>query len=243
MALDGRGQPGAVLGPVVAPDDLEGPQPEPVGPELPARADIGSHQVHVLQPPHVGPDPAVPLVVGLHRGPVPGLRHVLRSLVVNPDPVAVRVGELVGRPLARLRLDPAARDARILEPRHPAGERLRRPGSDGHVPEPRGRGSRQLEAVGLVVTVAAQVPRFTLFSNDREPEQRGEVLKRRFRCRRQQLRVPDMRHVAPLLSHAAKIYDPPPAGKTCQARSAGMTAGTTRRQGPPGPTGPGGPPA
>jgi hypothetical protein len=68
--------------------------------------------------------------------------------------------------------------------------------------------------------------------------------------------VPDMRHVAPPLSHAAKIYDPPPAGKTRRhdppARPAGTTrrqdlparpAGKARRQGPPGPTGPGGPPA
>lgn len=47
----------------------------------------------------------------------------------------------------------------------------------------------------------------------REPEQRGEVLKRRFRRRRQQFRVPDMRHVAPPLSHAANVYDPLPLGQ------------------------------
>ena len=132
---DREADPGALLGAVVELDPLVQPVAEELLAELAARADVGGEDVDVVEPLDAGAAAGVALrLVAPRRLQVLG-GDVALGLVVELETVAVGVLEAVGRPVSDVPVDPAAAEARLLDRRDAALERLGAPGAQREVAE------------------------------------------------------------------------------------------------------------
>jgi hypothetical protein len=224
VALVRGGQPHAGLGAVVEHDLLGETKAERLLEELAIGLDVRGQAVEVVKPAHVHAPARDALRLILQGGPQIFRRLVPLGLVVDLQQVAVRIVELVGRTMAQFALVPTDPEARLLQRRDPALQRLRAARPERRVTQAGRVRPGQLKRVALVIVPASEIHRLTLPSALGHAEYVHEEAQRFVRLRRQELDMAEMGHV-----HDRFVVQwSSPSGNRC-SRTLLLFNGTLRR--------------
>ena len=164
VGLVGGGHPHAGFGAVVEHDLLGQHEAEIVLEEFAVGLDVDGEPVEVVDAARVDAARRIGLRLVLERRLELGRRLVPFGLVIDLEPVAVRILEHEGLAVAEVAVGPADVEAGALERGGAPLQRLRRARAEGGVAEAGGLGRGELERIALVVVPAAQIDAVALLA-------------------------------------------------------------------------------